>query len=136
MSSASPPRNFTLTTEERLRAIVAGPPAWSLRKRRIEEMERALAAEVTEHGGTVAFGRKLSELNALIEKHNRYYPIEANLPFDLRGRLLENGAPWRPLALHTEASLLALASPAEPKEPDEEPETAPPKTAYASGPYR
>ena len=31
---ASPERNFTLTTAEMVRALVAGPPAWSIRKRR------------------------------------------------------------------------------------------------------
>ncbi len=31
-------------------------------------------------------------LNELIDKHNRYYPIEANLPIDVRtGRLLDRG---------------------------------------------
>ena len=40
----------------------------------------------------------LARLNDLIGRHNRYYPIEANLPIDVRtGRLLDRGAPWRPL---------------------------------------
>jgi hypothetical protein len=38
-------------------------------------------------------------LNRLIDEHNRYYPIERNLPMDPRsGALLVKGEPWRPLA--------------------------------------
>jgi hypothetical protein len=104
--SGAPPRNFTLTTEERIRALVAGPPAWSLRKRRIEDLEAELALET--RAPTAHFERKLAQLNVLIEKHNRYYPIEANLPFDLHGRLLEGGKPWRRLSLHTFESLACI----------------------------
>ena len=94
--SGAPPRNFTLTTEERIRAIVAGPPAWSLRKRRIEDLEEELGEEV--HEPTIHFDRKLALLNDLIDKHNRYYPIEANLPYT---------KPFTPLAPHTIESLRA-----------------------------
>jgi len=103
--SGAPPRNFTLTTEERIRAIVAGPPAYALRKRRIEDLEQELAKEV--HEPSPHFDRKLALLNELIDKHNRYYPIEANLPFGLDGRLMESGKPWRRLAFHTIESLRA-----------------------------
>ena len=49
-------------------------------------------------------------LNELIAKHNRYYPIEANLPMELRtGRLIERGVPWRPMPAVTAADLLARA---------------------------
>ncbi len=107
--SGAPPRNFTLTTEERIRALVAGPPAWSLRKRRIEDLEQELAREA--RAPTAHFERKLALLNELIDKHNRFYPIEANLPFDLKtGRLLEGGKPWTRLPLHTRETLLAVSS--------------------------
>lgn len=104
--SGAPPRNFTLTTEERIRALVAGPPAWSLRKRRIEDLEQELSLEALEP--TIHFEKKLALLNELIEKHNRFYPIEANLPFDLNGRLLERGKPWQRLSLHTVESLARI----------------------------
>ena len=49
--------------------------------------------------------------NDLIGRHNRYYPIEANLPIDVRsGKLLERGAPWRPLPAVTMDELLARAA--------------------------
>jgi hypothetical protein len=53
----------------------------------------------------------LALLNDLIARHNRYYPIEANLAIDVRtGRLLERGAPWRPLPSVSAADLLARAA--------------------------
>ncbi len=43
--------------------------------------------------------RALERLNDLIDRHNRWYPIEANLPIHARtGALLDrDGQPWRPL---------------------------------------
>jgi hypothetical protein len=106
--SGSPTRNFTLTTAERINALVAGPPAWSLRKRQIEDLEAALAKEA--RSPTAHFEKRLALLNELIDKHNRWYPIEANLPFDYRtSRLMEGGKPWRPLEPHTLESLLRVS---------------------------
>jgi len=52
----------------------------------------------------------LALLNDLIDRHNRYYPIEAQLPVDVRTRrLVERGAPWQPLPSVTAADLLARA---------------------------
>jgi hypothetical protein len=124
--SAAPARNFTLTGEERMRAAIAGPPAYALRKRRIEDMEEALVAKLVEleveaqaeHDDEArargAFLRAaarldLTRINALVETHNRYYPCEANLPMDLAGAPLERGRPWRPLELVTLEGLLAAA---------------------------
>lgn len=115
--TVAPPRNFTLSIEDRLRAYAQGPPGYMRRRRRIEDLEEKLVEklsgapaltllEIAEHPDFVA---ELATLNDLIEKHNRYYPIEANLPIDVRsGRLIDRGgAPWRPLPHVTLAHLLA-----------------------------
>jgi hypothetical protein len=48
----------------------------------------------------------LATLCRLTKEHNRYYPIEANLPMDPKtGRMLERGEAWRPLPLPTLESL-------------------------------
>jgi hypothetical protein len=108
--TASPARNFTLTTSERISALVAGPPAWSLRLRRIEDMHVEIVGALAEDDAkTVAIERKITLLNELVEKHNRYYPIEANLPFDQTGRLLERGKPWKRTPLFSFEGLLAEA---------------------------
>jgi hypothetical protein len=40
----------------------------------------------------------LRVLNELIDRHNRYYPIEADLPMDPKtGTLLDAGEPWVPI---------------------------------------
>jgi hypothetical protein len=130
VDSAAPARNFTLTSEERMRAAIVGPPAYALRKRRIEDMEEALVAKLveleaearTEHEGNEARARAaflgaaarldLSRINRLVETHNRYYPCEANLPMDPKtGAILERGRPWRPLELVTLEALLAKVAP-------------------------
>lgn len=115
--TASPPRNFTLTVEERLRAYAQGPPGYVRRRRRIEDLEARLIQKLTgaepfvEVASSAEFVEQLALLNELIEKHNRYYPIEANLPIDVRtGRLIDRGVPWRPLPFLTAADLLARGS--------------------------
>ena len=46
----------------------------------------------------IEVARRLEELNRLIGDHNRYYPMERNLPVDpCSGQLLDMGEPWRPL---------------------------------------
>lgn len=120
ISTADPPRNFTLTSEERIRALTIGPPAWALRKRHIEDLEakhvktlvdlhhvlvaKALArGEPADREGIAraieekARALDLRKMNALVDAHNRYYPIEANLPIDPKtGGSLVHGRPWRP----------------------------------------
>jgi len=73
------------------------------RRRAIEDLQAGLSRKLAEFGGdSVVLAEvvaDLARLNDLIDKHNRYYPIEANLPVDPRtGALLERGVPWRPLA--------------------------------------
>ena len=110
--TASPARNFTLTVGDRLRAMAQGPPAYMRRRRRIEDLEdrlvRLLAAAVDPSSPDVV--NTLAAVNDLIDRHNRYYPIEANLPIDPRtGKLLDRGAPWRPLPFVTLEALRSRA---------------------------
>jgi len=115
--TVAPPRNFTLSVEERLRAYAQGVPGYIRRRRRIEDLEARLIQKLVAAQAPAAAAvseeviAELALLNDLIARHNRYYPIEANLPIDVRtGRLLERGgAPWRPLPAVTTAELLARA---------------------------
>jgi hypothetical protein len=98
--TAAPPRNFSLSVGDRLRALAQGPPAYMRRRRRIEDLEerlvRLFAAGVDPSAPDVVTA--FAALNDLVDKHNRYYPIEGNLPVDPRThRLLDRGVPWRPL---------------------------------------
>ena len=103
-ATAAPLRNFTLSVEQRIAAIVTGPPPYAVRRRRIEDLESdlidTLIKERAAESQTIplAVARKLEELNRLIGEHNRYYPIEKNLPIDVSsGQLLDMGEPWMPL---------------------------------------
>ena len=116
IDTVAPPRNFTLSLEDRLRAYAQGVPGYMRRRRRIEDLEAKLIeklaaapapAEVAASGEVVA---DLALLNELIDRHNRYYPIEAQLAIDVRTRrLVERGVPWRPLPSVTAADLLTRA---------------------------
>lgn len=113
------PRNFSLNTQERLRALVAGPPAFALRRRKMEDLEasivRAISAHEEKTGAPldpsalpVEIVRALASLRRLVETHNRYYPIEASLPIDVAtGELLELGRRWAPIPLPTLENLSA-----------------------------
>jgi hypothetical protein len=96
LQSAIAPRNFTVGLYERVRGL-AGPPAYSSRKRRIEDIEDELVLAVkllelpADGSGlvwedllTTLMKRRFTLLNELIAAHNRFYPIEANLPMDYR----------------------------------------------------
>lgn len=108
--TAAPARNFTLTTAERVRAIVTGPPAYMVRRRRIEDLRESLLADLRAPSPDERFmrsvHRRLEKLNALIDAHNRYYPIEASLPMNASGDLVDMGAPWKPMPLATVEDLL------------------------------
>lgn len=111
--------NFRLTPEERLRGAIIGVPWWIRRKRLIEdlteaaiEMQRRMRAAVP---GTTLRQRMaraaddLAQINAQIEKHNRWYPIEANLPLDpITGRTMERFGmgEWKPMPLLTVEDIL------------------------------
>ncbi len=115
----APQRNFFISTADRVRAA-AGPHAYMRRRRHIEDLSAALhetvAAAIARAGGEpdgLEAARRaveghaptvkvLRELNRLIADHNRYYPIEANLPLDPVTRLeLDHGRPYKPLAAVT-----------------------------------
>ena len=117
IDTVAPPRNFTLSVEERLRAYAQGAPGYIRRRRRIEDLEARLVQKLAaapapvDAASSPEIAAELALLNDLIGRHNRYYPIEANLPIDVRtGRLIERGAPWRPLPPLTAADLLARAA--------------------------
>jgi hypothetical protein len=113
------PRNFSLNKDERVRALVAGPPAFARRRRRIEDLEasivRAIAQFEAESGEgfdpaapAPGLARALATLRRLIDIHNRYYPIEASLPVDVAtGELVELGKRWTPMPVPTLEELAA-----------------------------
>jgi hypothetical protein len=115
------PRNFSVSTAERIRAIIAGPPAYAVRKRKIEELEANLVAAIGLHEAKTntlvdpsappaILSRSLALLHRLIEHHNAYYPIEANLPVHVAtGEWLELGRRWRPLAAPSLEELIVRA---------------------------
>jgi hypothetical protein len=80
---------------DRYLASLGGPLPYMQRLRQIddaiEEHETRLAAAYAEHGGSDRWQRMVArwdfgEVNDLIERHNRYYPIEARLAMDPRTR--------------------------------------------------
>ncbi|HVH46386.1 MAG TPA: hypothetical protein VM925_28790 [Labilithrix sp.] len=127
MNSADPIRNFSLSVDERIRALTIGVPAWAARKRKIEDTEERFVTDLVElHDALVAKNRSLDDIetavlqaanaldltkvNELVKAHNRYYPIEANLPMDRRtGGYLVYGRAWRPEETFTAARLVASA---------------------------
>jgi hypothetical protein len=103
--TAAPARNFSLSLEQRVAAAMAGPPRYAVRLRKIEDLQSQLTNElaVSERESVdaipVSVVRGLDELNRLIDEHNRYYPIERNLPIDRRtGDWLLSGETWKPLS--------------------------------------
>jgi hypothetical protein len=95
-------RNFRPDAESAVRAL-GGPTVWMRRLRAIEdaveqherqlgEAWRALAEELDEPATFAAAWRELAgnwsfaEVNELIERHNRNFPVEARLAMDPRTR--------------------------------------------------
>jgi hypothetical protein len=105
LNTAVPQVNFTITTAERVGALVGGVPAWAARRRRIEDLDREIRRVLAAKPGPTLpprAQRLLESMNELIDKHNRYFPIEANLKVDpFTGRLLEGSQPWQPMRLRT-----------------------------------
>jgi hypothetical protein len=123
--TAAPARNFSLTTEDSVRAAAAGPPAYMRRLRNIEDLVEGIVRVLVElceearasgepeeaYVRQAAPRAALRKLDDLIARHNRWYPIEANLPMQPRtGELIDRtGAPWRPMHAPTLDDLLARA---------------------------
>jgi hypothetical protein len=124
-ATAAPPRNFSVSTEERVRALVSGLPAYVRRLRAIEDLEDAIVSALARKGDAAARAglgledrmrasfpmRSLEKRNDLVERHNRYYPIEANLPMRPgTGEWLDrNGAVWKARAPLSVDDLVARA---------------------------
>jgi hypothetical protein len=114
-----PQRNFSISAAEIARAAIAGPPAWSLRLRRIENLEEEIVvalAEALANGAEppstlpTPLERKRVQLEELVVAHNKYYPIEANLPMSPRTLLvMDGGAPWQERPLPTTEALVEAA---------------------------
>jgi hypothetical protein len=107
------PRNFSPSVEGYARSV-AGPPAYAQRLRQIEDevaahLERLelawqeLCREVTDRNERERRWRDLAHrwsfdaVNDLIDRHNRWYPVEARLAMDPRtGDFVRiNGKPYR-----------------------------------------
>ena len=121
--TAVPSRNFSLATEDRVRALVAGPPAFMRRLRAIEDLEetivRTLAArlakfateKLAEEAARAQVQPLFERLNELVARHNRFYPIEADLPLDPRtGDVVDRrGGPFRRMSERSLDELVARA---------------------------
>lgn len=126
-NSADPPRNFSLTVGERIRALTIGAPAYATRKKHIEDLEDRYASilrslrnalvgrglpehEIRRALQDRAATLELKKLNTLITAHNRYYPLEANLAMDPRtGEYLVYGRRWEPTLAWTVERLVEAA---------------------------
>ena len=104
-------RNFRPDASAQLAAL-GGPLAWMRRLRAIElaiglheaQLQEALAelqreasgAELERRWRELAEGWDFSEVNDLIERHNRHYPAESRLPMNPRTGdfVLVNGRPY------------------------------------------
>lgn len=119
-----PQVNFTISLENKVKSMF-GPPHYATRARRIENITQKLMEGLTiEYASMIdsfgddpeTFARQwkeliglleLDELNDLIEKHNTYYPVEANLQIDPdSGAPLIGSVPWEPKELISTESLL------------------------------
>jgi hypothetical protein len=114
------PHNFTLTLEDRVRAM-AGAPAWMRRSRRIERHRAALEASLEEawRKGTPATWEAcarawdLAAFNQEIRDYNAYFPIERGLAMDLSLRdYTLAGERWLPLEEIDAAWILSRFPPA------------------------
>ena len=121
-----PEVNFTIPLEKKIQAV-SGPPYYAIRARQIEQLTEHLMEDLTVQYRNMMdkfsdrpeiFASKwkesiksveLDSLNDLIERHNKYYPIETNLPIDPRsGALMFGCARWEPKDKVTTDSLLQL----------------------------
>jgi hypothetical protein len=92
---------------DRYLASLSGPLPYMQRLRQIDDLvehhERRLAELYAERGEDAAEWRRIAErydfgeINDLIDRHNRYYPIEARLAMDPRTRdfVKVGGRPYR-----------------------------------------
>ena len=116
---ANLPMNFHVSPDERVRAAIIGVPAFMRRKRLLEDMVEIAVANIRELRAagemdeTIAPKIDVRRINDVLARHNRFYPIEANLPLDPKtGILLERGGreAWKPLPPWTFEALAELAN--------------------------
>ncbi|MBI4329494.1 MAG: hypothetical protein HY685_06485 [Chloroflexi bacterium] len=106
---------FSFSVEEAVKGAVQGPPRYIRPLKQIEDLTdqalerlrlrwRQLAQELKERPEAFAEAwlaaarrERFSRINRLIDQHNRYYPIEADLPMDPRtgGYRLRCGGTWK-----------------------------------------
>lgn len=126
LQTAAPPTNFSVTPADRIRALTAGAPAFMRRLREIEELvvaitralERrrreaiATGLDAEAHARARAPMRAIGRLEDLVSHHNRFYPIEANLPIDARTGALRDrhGELWRPMPCPSLDDLLRMSA--------------------------
>ena len=91
-----------ISLPDRVRALaIGGAPAWSRRLKRIHDLTAAATAQLQiewyqlamkARGDRLRFARAweqqaarfdFTQINELVDRHNRYFPAEANLPMDL-----------------------------------------------------
>jgi hypothetical protein len=84
--------------------------ARALAKRRREAVNAGVDPE--EHALARAPLRAMARLEELVSRHNRFYPIEANLPIDARTGMLRDrhGEPWRPMQCPSLEDLLRMSA--------------------------
>ena len=98
------PRNFRPDPDSIVRAL-GGPTMWMRRLRAIEvafddhvkQLDAAWRETEPTKWPTVARGWDFSEINELIDRHNRHFPAEARLPMDPKTRdfVQINGRPYQ-----------------------------------------
>jgi hypothetical protein len=126
LQTAVPPTNFSITSADRIRAVTAGAPAFLRRLREIEDLVVAIVRALAQrrrqaiaagldpeaHARARAPVRAIARLEDLVSRHNRFYPIEANLPIDARtGALRErHGELWRPMHCPSLDDLLRMSA--------------------------
>ena len=98
------PRNFRPDPDAVVRAL-GGPTMWMRRLRAIEvalddhikQLDNAWHETDPADWPSVARGWDFSEINELIDRHNRHFPAEARLPMDPKTRdfVQINGRPYQ-----------------------------------------
>ncbi len=107
-------RNFSVSADKEIQSYISRAPEFAIRARRIEDAIERLYSNLenqynklnAEYGiDSIVFKEKwtdiidnveLDEINELIDKHNKYYPIEAGLPLDpMSGQYMFGAIPWK-----------------------------------------
>jgi hypothetical protein len=92
-----------ISLQDRVRALaIGGAPAWSRRLKRIHDLTVAVTANLqadweamardargNRPGFAAAWHQRaesfdFAQINELVDRHNRYFPAEANLPMDVK----------------------------------------------------